>query len=446
MPNQRKHRPQVSPRWSVRLAWDAHGGLYRVTGGWLRTARPVPPPGGPAVPGRCRGWPGTTSTRVSATARYRVSFGDRDLLLVEGDIAAVVLSDAVEGRWVGVWVTPRCVVMARALHGDVVILGDALPGAGIRCRAVTERAGGDRGGREVVVALYGDQVRLRSIRHNRVIDDGLHVPSLLAAGRFSCVNPASAVRLPGPPRPGVRLTSPTAGHRGSGGQMTGSDVQEIVPGIWCWQRRPRGLRASEFGVRTSYALGVNGETLLVDPLVVGDDDPALGALDDLAGGRVRILVSKPFHTRSSELRWRRYNGAQARIYGHAEVATRVCDTSGFEAVRGGDDVGGVARFHPIGVPPRSEQPIEIPALGALVFGDAVVETGGGELRVWENPVDSERRRRWWRERYLPTLERVAAVEPEHVLATHGQPILGRGAAALRRALERDPWQRPKRRG
>ena len=228
--------------------------------------------------------------------------------------------------------------------------------------------------------------------------------------------------------------------------MAGSDVQEIVPGIWCWQRRPRGLRPSEFGSRTSYALAVKGETLLVDSLVAGDDDPALGALDDLVRGRVRILVSKPYHTRSAELLWRRYNRAQARIYGHAEVTTRLGDTSGFEAVSGGDDVGGVARFHSIGTPPRSEQPIEIPALGALVFGDAVVETGGGELRVWEDPVDSERRRHWWRERYLPTLERLAAMEPEHVLVTHGQPILGQGGTALRRALERDPWQRPKRGG
>ena len=164
--------------------------------------------------------------------------------------------------------------------------------------------------------------------------------------------------------------------------MANSDVQEIAPGIWCWQRRPPGLRRGEFGARTSYALAVDGETLLVDSLVAGDDDPALSALDDLVGGLVRILVSKPFHTRSAELLWRRYRSARARIYGHAEVATRLGDTSGFEAVSGGDDVGGAARFHSIGTPPRSEQPIEIPALGALVFGDAVVETGGGELRVW----------------------------------------------------------------
>lgn len=226
--------------------------------------------------------------------------------------------------------------------------------------------------------------------------------------------------------------------------MTGGGVQEIAAGIWCWQRRPRGLRPGEFGARTSYALTVGGETLLVDPLVEGDDDPALGVLDDLAGAHVRILISKPFHTRSAELLWRRYRRAKARIYGHPDVATRLGDTSGFEAVTGGTGVGGVARFHPIGSPPRSEQPIEIPAHRALVFGDAVVETGGSELRVWDDPLDSERRRRWWRERYLPTLKHLAALEVEHVLLTHGQPVLSDGAAALRRALEREPWQRRKR--
>ena len=117
--------------------------------------------------------------------------------------------------------------------------------------------------------------------------------------------------------------------------MTGSGVQEIVAGIWCWQRRPRGLRPGEFGARTSYALTAGGETLLIDPLVEGDNDPALGALDDLVGGRVRILISKPFHTRSAEPLWRRYRRARARIYGHPEVATRLGDTAGFEAMTGG---------------------------------------------------------------------------------------------------------------
>lgn len=70
---------------------------------------------------------------------------------------------------------------------------------------------------------------------------------------------------------------------------------------------------------------------------------------------------------------------------------------------------------------------------------------GGDVpepgEVWEDPLDSERRRRWWHERYLPTLERLAALDAGHILVTRGRPAVGGGAAALRRALERDPWQR-----
>ena len=228
--------------------------------------------------------------------------------------------------------------------------------------------------------------------------------------------------------------------------MASRDVEEVVTGIWRWERRPRGLRPNEFGGRTSYAVAIESELLLLDPLLDGDDDPALDMLDDLVRGRVRILITMPYHTRSSESLWRRYRSSKALIYGHPAVATRLGDASGFEAVNGGGDVLGLARFHPIGRPPRSQQPIEIPAVRALVFGDAIVETGRGELRVWEDPLESKDRRRWWKTRYLPTLQRLADLDIDHVLVTHGQPSIGDGKAAVQRALERAPWQRPKRAG
>jgi hypothetical protein len=227
------------------------------------------------------------------------------------------------------------------------------------------------------------------------------------------------------------------GQRALGGE-------EILTGIWSWERRPRGLSQGAFGGRVSYAVAVDDVTLLIDPLVEGDDDPVLSTLDAVAGKNVRILVTMPFHTRSAESLWRRYRSAGARIYGHPSVATRLKDPSGFEMVSAGESIDDLAYMHSIGTPPRSEQPIEIPSCRALVFGDAVVETGGGELRVWEDPLDSERRRRWWCERYRPTLERLANLDIEHVLVTHGRPVIGRGSAALRDALQRDPWQRPKR--
>jgi hypothetical protein len=44
-----------------------------------------------------------------------------------------------------------------------------------------------------------------------------------------------------------------------GGHLTGNGVREIAPGIWCWQRRPRGLRPGAFRARTSYAQPVLDE-------------------------------------------------------------------------------------------------------------------------------------------------------------------------------------------
>jgi hypothetical protein len=226
--------------------------------------------------------------------------------------------------------------------------------------------------------------------------------------------------------------------------MASRDVEELVRGVWCWERRPRGLRPGEFGGRTSYAIVTGSDVLLVDPLVDGDDDPVVDVLDDVVSGRVRILVTMPYHTRSAEWLWRRYRSANARIYGHPAVATRLGDVSGFEAVLGGNEVDGIARFHSIGRPPRSQQPIEIPSVRALVFGDAIVETGGGELRIWAAPPDSDRRWRWWNAHYLPSLERLADLDIEHALVTHGRPAIGDGKEALQRALESGPWQRPKR--
>lgn len=203
--------------------------------------------------------------------------------------------------------------------------------------------------------------------------------------------------------------------------MASRDVEEVVTGIWCWERRPRGLRPGEFGGRTSYALAIENDVLLLDPLVDGDDDPVLDVLDDLVRGGVRILVTMPYHARSSESLWRRYRSAKARIYGHPAVATRLADVSGFKAVVGGSGVDGIARFHSIGRPPRSQQPIEIPPVRALVFGD---------------------RRRWWNADYLPTLERLANLDIEHVLVTHGRPAIGDGKAALQRALQNAPLAAP----
>jgi hypothetical protein len=53
-------------------------------------------------------------------------------------------------------------------------------------------------------------------------------------------------------------------------------------------------------------------------------------------------------------------------------------------------------------------------------------------------VRTTKRRTWYESRFLPTLRPLLELEPEHVLVTHGDPVVGTGTRALASALERDP--------
>ena len=217
-------------------------------------------------------------------------------------------------------------------------------------------------------------------------------------------------------------------------------LHRIEEGLWHWERRHPEWHPGEFGaVVGSYAVRTGGVTLLIDPLVDDETDPVLSDLDDMVLGPVRILVSIPYHVRSAELLWRRYRSDDALIMGHPLAAKRFDDRTGFRSLAGGEDIEGVARTYRIGKPVRAEIPIEIPALRALLFGDAIVEFKG-RLHLWDDPIDSENRRRWYEERFLPTMRALESLDVERVLVTHGRPVLSGGAIALKEALDRGPWQ------
>ncbi len=57
----------------------------------------------------------------------------------------------------------------------------------------------------------------------------------------------------------------------------------------------------------------------------------------------------------------------------------------------------------------------------------------GELRAWPRQRESERRRAWYEQRFLPTLDALTRRDVERVLVTHGEPVLQNGAASWRRA-------------
>ncbi|MCL4367683.1 MAG: PocR ligand-binding domain-containing protein [Actinobacteria bacterium] len=236
----------------------------------------------------------------------------------------------------------------------------------------------------------------------------------------------------------------------SGVQRHRAGLVSLAEGLWCWERRHPEWHPGEWGARVGcYAVDTPEVLLLVDPLVDGDADPLLPVFDELVAGAhgaergrspraVRVIITIPYHARSAELLWRRYAAHDAMICGHALAAKRLTDTRGFRSLVGGDAIDDVARVHAIGSPVRAELPLEIPAQRALVFGDAVVEVDG-ELRVWTTPPTTERRRHWYYERFLPTMARLADLDIDRVLVTHGRPVLTEGRAALVGALAREPW-------
>ena len=211
-------------------------------------------------------------------------------------------------------------------------------------------------------------------------------------------------------------------------------MKRLADGLLRWTGPHPTWRAGDFGAEVvSFAVRAGGEGLLIDPLMPLE----LAELDELFAGadRVSILVTIPYHARSSEELASRYG---ARIYGPKGVASRLGDGSAFTAIEPGDELPAGARSFAIGKPRRGEQPLYLPSHRALVFGDAVVEHGG-KLRVWVNDPVDEKVSRFYRERFNPTLRPLLELDVERVLVTHGEPVLSGGRDALRRALDSEPW-------
>jgi len=214
-------------------------------------------------------------------------------------------------------------------------------------------------------------------------------------------------------------------------------LDEVATGLWRLTVTRNGLPPT----MTGYVLRDGEDTILVDPLVAGDTEPLLSALDEIVRGRVRILVTTPFHTRGSGLLWRRWRDRhEVTIFGHEHCATRLDDRSAFRPLRGGETLDGGVRAHAIGRPRRAEIPFELPSHRALAVGDTLLEIDG-ELRVRPRQRDSERRRAAYEQRLLPTLAPLAQLDIDRVLVTHGEPVLANGARELAASLTRPPWHR-----
>jgi hypothetical protein len=194
---------------------------------------------------------------------------------------------------------------------------------------------------------------------------------------------------------------------------------EIAPGLWRWTAaHPEWKPGAQAGSSSDWAQDVGsvlyevGETVvLFDPLVPAEGrEGFLDGLDERIAGRpVSILTTIRWHRRDRELLAERYRANSSRAWNAVPPGVVL------KAVRGG-----------------GEMIYWLPGVAALVFGDTLIGSGPGEVRVcpesWLSDVQVDRAGLAGRMR--PLLE----LPVELLLISHGEPLLHDGRAALARAL------------
>ena len=210
--------------------------------------------------------------------------------------------------------------------------------------------------------------------------------------------------------------------------MAQSTTGEIIEGLWRFEALLRDWTEDDSGEDgweqevAWWATATPHGLVLIDPLV--DDWDALDRFVAERGGCTGIVRTCQWHQRSV-----------------SEVASRY--TAEVWAKQHGD--GGVphAFDHAIGdrdelfdelrvfdVERADEIAVWLPRQAALVFGDAMIRTPAGDLRVcpesWTQPEGGPAR--------LRSLLRALTVLPvEHVLVSHGPLVLGGAGPSLRNA-------------
>jgi hypothetical protein len=204
-------------------------------------------------------------------------------------------------------------------------------------------------------------------------------------------------------------------------------MDAIRDGIWTWTGTHPDWRTDDELVR-SYALETGGGLALVDPLL--SDEVALDDLVVLAGGRpCAVFVTVDYHLRDSE---QIAKALDAPVVGPPLTAKKLQDPD-TELIRTSGTPEPVlplgARAIALGVKNgrRSEHPIYFPDVRALAVGDCIVSVPEG-LRVWSHDGDN----------HAEAHRRIADLEVEVVLATHGEPILHDGHDAIVEALTSEP--------
>jgi hypothetical protein len=192
-------------------------------------------------------------------------------------------------------------------------------------------------------------------------------------------------------------------------------MNEVVPGVFRWTAPHPAWHPGEPESPDDWPEDVGcvlyhaaEAAVFIDPLVPDDLWPALDVR--VAGGPVVVLTTLRFHGRSRDAVQERYGGTKVRHDGTMPAGVEAVPVEGFD-----------------------ETMYWLPEPRALVPGDRLVGDGAGGVRPcpasWLGYLpddDPEHLRR----ALLPLLE----LPVEHVLVSHGEPVVGGGREAIARAL------------
>ena len=193
-------------------------------------------------------------------------------------------------------------------------------------------------------------------------------------------------------------------------------MQELAPGLWRWtsdhpdaEPDPKPGSPADWGPEVgSVAYAVDDTLVLIDPLVRGG---RWEELDELAADRrVVVLTTVGWHKRSRDAAVERYDASTSRARKNLPSAVV-----------------------PIAIRGAGETMVWLPEPGALVPGDRLLGDDRGGVRVCPDSwlgylrgIDGAGLRVLLR----PLLD----LPVELILVSHGEPVLGHGREALRRAL------------
>jgi glyoxylase-like metal-dependent hydrolase (beta-lactamase superfamily II) len=207
------------------------------------------------------------------------------------------------------------------------------------------------------------------------------------------------------------------------------EVQELSDGLWRWT----GLYPEWNQVVGSVYYEAPDAIVLIDPLVPpADADRFWKALDrDVKRAKkpVHVLITVFWHTRSTRDVAERYGGrVWAPSRGRQTIERRAGHVT--DVFRPGDALPG--DVVPFATARAAEIVFWIPEHRAVVPGDVILGTDDGGLRLcppsWlpdKTSLDQLR----------GSLQPLLDLPAERVLVSHGEPVLRRGRAALKRMLE-----------